>query len=390
MSNTDRANPASPDVAALLAQVDGIAGVLDATGRESERAGRLSPAAEKAMRSTDLFRLWWPPELGGPAATVREGIEVIEKMASADTSAAWNLGVCTLAGGLAGAYLSDQAIEEVFTEELTLIAGQTAPIGKGTPVRGGIEISGQWFFGSGIDLASWVKAGVMIDRGEESPRPAIALVPRDAVEIQHDSWEVAGLSGSGSYSYSIDRAFVPEGYWYDFPVAQPLRGGSTYQLPVPAQLAILHVGFPLGVARRCLDEIKGLAISKIRQFDTTAIGNRDVFRSELAQHHARLEGARLYAYDTADRLQAAAGTPGVLALMSEIRAAARYTTDIGVMIATWAYRSGGGNVLRLDHPLQRLLRDMLGATQHVFVDDKSSTDFGGVILGSGNGGESPP
>lgn len=371
----------SLDAALLLAQVDEIADVLRARARESEQVGRLAPDAEAAMRGTDLFRLWWPAELGGAAATVREGIEVVEKVTAADTSAGWNLAVCSLAGGWAGAYLSDAAVKRIFAEELPLIAGQTAPIGKGRPVDGGIEVRGQWFFGSGIDLASWVKAGVVIERGDAPPEAALVVVPREAVDIQRDSWEVAGLAGSGSYNYSIDGAFVPEGYWCGFPMPTPLRGGATFGLPIPAQAAILHTGFPLGVAQRCLDEVTALAMSKIRQFDSNAIGNRDTFRSALAHHHAQLSAARLYAYDAADRLQAASGTPDALTRMGESRAAARYVTDVALDIATWAYRSGGGSSIRLDHPLQRLLRDMLGATQHVFVDDKCYSDFGGVLLG---------
>jgi alkylation response protein AidB-like acyl-CoA dehydrogenase len=67
--------------------------------------------------------------------------------------------------------------------------------------------------------------------------------------------------------------------------------------------------------------------------------------------------------------------------MREVRCAARHGTDVALDIATWAYRNGGGTALRLDHPLQRLLRDMLAATQHIFVDDKAYSDFGGVLLG---------
>jgi alkylation response protein AidB-like acyl-CoA dehydrogenase len=375
------APPTRLSVSQLLSNIADIADVLEAGAQQSEDLGRLEPRAAEALHRADLFKLWWPGELGGPEATVREGIEVIERVAEIDTSAAWNLAVCTLGGGLAGAYLSDEAVETIFTGESMPIAGQTAPVGHATPVEGGIELSGQWFFGSGIHLAGWVKAGAVIMSDDGPPLPVIAVVPAETVTIDEDSWNVAGLAGSGSYNYSMEDVFVPEGYWYTFPSAAPQRGGATYMLPIPAQVGILHAGFALGVAARSLREVTQLAKSKIRQFDTTTVANRPNFRHELGSNHAKLEGARLYTYAAADRLQEAAGTPEVLTAMREVRCAARHGTDVALDIATWAYRNGGGTALRLDHPLQRLLRDMLAATQHIFVDDKAYSDFGGVLLG---------
>ena len=375
------ASPTRLSVAELLAHVDDIADTLEAGAQDSERLGRLEPGAVEALHDAALFKLWWPGELGGPEATVREGIEVIERVAQIDTAAAWNLAVCTLGGGLAGAYLSDEAVATIFTGESMPIAGQTAPVGHATPVEGGIHLSGQWTFGSGVHLAEWIKAGAVINSDDGPPLPVIAVVPAAVVAIDEDSWNVAGLAGSGSYSYSMTDVFVPEGFWYTFPMAAPRRGGATYMLPIPGQVVILHAGFALGVAARSLREVTELATSKIRQFDTTTVANRPNFRHELAAHHAKLEGARLYTYAAADRLQQSAGTPDVLTAIREVRCAARHSTDVALDIATWAYRNGGGTALRLDHPLQRLLRDMLAATQHIFVDDQAYTDFGGVLLG---------
>jgi alkylation response protein AidB-like acyl-CoA dehydrogenase len=379
-TTTNRPHPRT-DLASLLASADDIADTLAAGASEAESLRRLGPSAAAALRSTDLFRIWWPSEVGGIDATVSEGIEVIEKVAEIDTSAAWNLAVCTLGSGLAAAYLDDDAFAEIFAEDLPLIAGQTAPVGRAIPVDGGLEVSGNWFFGSGIHLASWVKAGVLIEHDDGPPEPAIVIVPADAVTIKEGSWEVAGLAGSGSNDYSMDAVHVPTGFWYNFPVATPKRGGRSFQLPIPGQLVILHAGFALGVARRCLDEVTELAKTKIRQFDSRSISNRPTFRYDLAEKSAAVSAARLYTYDAADRLNDAAGTPLVVDAMREMRAAARYANDIALDVATWSYRHGGGAALHLSHPLQRLLRDILAATQHIFIDDAAYTDYGGALLG---------
>ncbi len=383
-SNTDPSTDAGTGpsgVAAIKESVDDIADVLQAEARQAENLGRLGPAAEAALRSTDLFRTWWPAELGGPGASVRDGIEVIERLAAVDTAAAWNVAVCTLGSGLAGAYLDEVATDTIFADELPLIAGQTAPVGRGRRVDGGLEVSGNWKFGSGIQLATWVKAGVLIERDDAPPEAVLVVVPVDQVVIDEGSWDVAGLAGSGSYDYSMGAVHVPTGYWYRFPVAVPARGGASFTLPIPGQLVILHAGFALGVAQRCLDEVTALAGAKVRQFDTTAMANRPTLRFDLAAHSAKLSAARLHAYDVADRLLAAATTPNVVAVMREMRAAARHANDVALDLATWAYRQGGGAALHLDHPLQRLLRDMLAATQHIYVDDRAYTDHGATLLG---------
>ncbi|MGH1491136.1 MAG: acyl-CoA dehydrogenase family protein [Acidimicrobiales bacterium] len=384
MSTTDTTpktttNPAH--VEAIKDSVGDIADILKAEARHAEELGHLGPAAEAALRSTELFRTWWPAELGGPGASVREGIEVIEQLAAVDTAAAWNVAVCTLGSGLAGAYLDDVAIDDIFADELPLIAGQTAPVGLARLVDGGLEVSGSWKFGSGIRLAAWVKAGVVIERDDGSREAVIVVVPADRVTIDEGSWDVAGLAGSGSFDYRMESVHVPNGYWYRFPTAAPARGGPTFTLPIPGQLSILHAGFALGVATRCLEEVTALAGSKVRQFDTAAIANRPTLRFDLAAHSAKLNAARLLTYDVADRLLLAAGTPVVGPLIREMRAAVRHANDVALDLATWAYRQGGGAALHLDHPLQRLLRDMLAATQHIYVDDRAYTDQGATLLG---------
>lgn len=58
----------------------------------------------------------------------------------------------------------------------------------------------------------------------------------------------------------------------------------------------------------------------------------------------------------------------------------RHATDVAIDVTTWAYRCGGGTALRLDHPLQQMLRDTLGAAQHLFVDDAAFTNLGADLV----------
>ena len=151
---------------------------------------------------------------------------------------------------------------------------------------------------------------------------------------------------------------------------------TLFDLPVPAQVMVLHAGFAVGAARRSLNEITELARTKVRAFTKGSVAQSMAFQRELAEAHARVAAARLYVYDVARRMQDAVGRPEFTGLMLEGRAASRYATDVALDVATWAYRRGGGTSLRLDNPLQRIVRDLLAASQHVYVEESAYIAFG--------------
>jgi alkylation response protein AidB-like acyl-CoA dehydrogenase len=86
-------------------------------------------------------------------------------------------------------------------------------------------------------------------------------------------------------------------------------------------------------------------------------------------------------YDIARRIQDAIGKPELPGLLIEGRAASLYATDVALDVATWAYRRGGGTSLRLENPLQRILRDLLAATQHVYVEESAYVGMGAHLIG---------
>ncbi len=364
----------------LFDRIDDIAPVLRAGGREAERSGRLSQASIDALHSSGLFRFWWPAELGGAAASLSQGIATVERLAAVDTTAAWVVAVGSAHAGFVGAYLADHAIEEIFAGDEPVIAGQMAPMGQARRVDGGLRVTGAWSFGSGIRHANWVLGGATVTDDSGVPLEAVVVVaPIGAAIVDENSWQVAGLAGTGSCDYRLTDHFVPEGWWFAFPLAQRLRGAQVYDLPTPVQAVILHGGFVLGTARRSLDEIVALAAAKTRHRAVAPLGQHPTFQRDLAECQAKVAAARLYVHDAARRLDAA-GDLDRSTVALETRAAGRYATDVAVEVTTWAYRCGGGTSLRLDHPLQQLLRDTFGATQHVFVDDAAYVNYGAALV----------
>ena len=354
-----------------------IGSCLQAGIAQSESDARLADTSVAELHRSGLYTLWWPQELGGPGLSLYEAVEVIEALAYQESTSAWNLAIGTIHSGFAGAYLSDEAVQTVFATP-PVIAGQLAPIGRASLEPGGMRVSGQWSFGSGIHQSNWVLGGAMLSDGDQKVGRVIFVAPKDAASVDTDSWRVAGLSGTGSCDYAIEAAFVPDGYWFSFPHAQRLRGGPAYDLSQFAQSLQLHAGLPLGAAQRALDEVTKLARTKRRSGASSSIAERTTFQTGLAEARAKLAGARLYMYDCISRLETDEQEDQVL---PEARAQARHVTDVALDVSLWAYRQAGGSAMRLTSPLQHIVRDLMGAAQHVFVDEATLFEYGSMLVG---------
>jgi alkylation response protein AidB-like acyl-CoA dehydrogenase len=66
--------------------------------------------------------------------------------------------------------------------------------------------------------------------------------------------------------------------------------------------------------------------------------------------------------------------------IGELVAAETYATEVAVDVAMTAYRYCGPAAVRLEHPVQRILRDLLVAQQHKFVADVSYDALGVTLV----------
>jgi alkylation response protein AidB-like acyl-CoA dehydrogenase len=369
---------------ALLSLVDELAPTLLAGADEAEARGTLPSATVDALESLGFFRLKLPAVLGGAEADPVTYLEVIEALAYVDTSAAWTTMIGNTSIALIGAFLPDDAIEQIFVDgEVPLAAAVTAPTGKATPVDGGHILSGRWRFGSGIQHARWVGAGALAPSadGEERVQRLFA-VPIEAVEVI-DNWRVVGLKGTGSCDFTISEQFVPDSFSYAFLTDPPKRGGPLYQIRHPGHTANEHAALALGTARRALDAIIDIAETKVRGAHVqTRLASRQVFQRMIGEATLRLQAARLLTLDVFERAWAtvSAGQPVPAPLNAEMRAVAAYATAVAIDITTDAFRYCGGDALYDTGILQRCLRDVNSAAQHFAVSDIAFENLGQFAL----------
>jgi indole-3-acetate monooxygenase len=369
----------------LLKAVEQVRGTLQAGADAAEANATLPQATVQALDDAGLFALKLPAVLGGAEADLVTQLEVLEAISYIDTSAGW----CTLIGAAAiaspGAFLGNEAIAQMFTGgQVPRAAGAFMPSGRAVPVDGGYRVSGRWAFASGIQHAQWVSATVRVIQ-DSAATPALrrVVVPVAAVQI-HNNWQVMGLQGTGSCDFSLTDLFVPAHFSWDVQRDRPQRGGPLYRLGMPAFVSNEHVAFALGVGRRALDTLLDLAQFKQRGYgQASTLAARPAVQRALGESELRLRAARALAVETYEKAWATvcAGQTLPPRLQAELRSVATLATEVAVEVTTQMFRYSGGTALYTTSVLQRCLRDINAAAQHLMVSDAAYENYGQFLLG---------
>jgi alkylation response protein AidB-like acyl-CoA dehydrogenase len=182
---------------------------------EIERTRRLTPPVVAALIGNGLYRALLPKSAGGAEVAPEIFMQMLEEVAKADASTAWCLGQCCVCA-MTAAYLDPETANEIFGPADSILAwGANAHEAQAAP--GGYRVTGRWDFASGSHQANWLGAHVQIVEADGSrrrkpdgaPEVRTILFPMSSAAM-HDVWDVIGLSGTGTDSYSVDNLFIPE------------------------------------------------------------------------------------------------------------------------------------------------------------------------------------
>ena len=369
----------------LMDAVDAVRSVLEAGAEEGEETATLPRASVDALFESGLLRLKLPHALGGAEADLVTQLDVLEAVSEIEPSAGWCLMIGAASLGGVGAFLPDEAIDQIFPGGAPpKTAGVFAPYGTAVPTDGGYLLTGRWSFASGIRHSEWISAGAKVVTGEHGHPVQVRATLRTEDVTIHDNWDVMGLRGTGSCDFSVSDMFVPESFAYDVSRNEPLRGGGLYRLGRPGFVTNEHAAFALGVGRRALNEILEVGQSKTRGYTSVnPLAERPVFQRMLSECDLKLRAARALnvevleeAWDVVNEGQTPDGP-----LQARLRSCATYATDVAVEVCTQAFKFAGGAALQNSHILQRCLRDIHAGAQHQMVSDAAYENHGQFMLG---------
>ncbi|MFL9869139.1 acyl-CoA dehydrogenase family protein [Paraburkholderia fungorum] len=385
---------------------DTVAAVAD-TGRDATRLPLADVIAEIALRREEferlshvprdliaklkragVYRAATPRRFGGDALAPGAFLDMIERIAVADGSAAWVASFGSANVYLAALPLATQA--QIYADGPDQVfAGGLFPVQPAQPADGGWRVNGTWKFASGCKGADWLGVGIGVTGSGTGAAgvPGVPGKPRTAVFRPHqvdivENWDVVGMQGTGSHDLRVDDQFVAEDWTF-------VRGGAPcvdeplYRYPTIAYAAQVLAVVNLGLARAALDVANQMAGGRKTTTGAPQLAERAYYRIELAKAEAQLRSARAFFYDTTDTVWQSilAGNPVTPEQTSLLRLAATQIAREGAEVVQRAYRLGGTMAIYRTHPLQRLVRDAMVVTQHAFLGEGNYDGAGAVFVG---------
>ena len=373
---------------ALLGAARKLGAAISARSAEIEALGTLPTDLVDTIRPTGAFRQYVPDDLGGPGVTAIESLEVFEEFAYHDGSVGWCVAIASTTSLLAS-YLPDPHAGALFGDPGAIGGGFVVPRGKAVPTGGGLRVSGRWQWGSGTKHCTTIGGGCLVVGPDGRPEPrddglAAPFVFMDPDDIEFiETWDVAGLAGTGSVDFEARDVFVPEGRWVQIGADGPVRDNAWSRFSFYGLLATGVAAAAVGIARRAIDELVELAGAKKPQGSTRTLAERPATQAETARAEARLAAAWSLMLDAVDDTWqgALAGQPSTVDQKRLIRLAATHATQTAADVAASMFTTAGGAAVYRTSPIQRCFRDTAVAAQHAMVAPRTLETAGRLRMG---------
>lgn len=371
----------------LIERARALAPLITREADEIERTRRLTSPVVSALIENGLYRALLPRSLGGAEAPLEIFMQMQEEIAKADASTAWCLGQCGVCA-MTAAYLDPEPAREIFNVAPGILAwGAIANEVRAVP--GGYQATGRWDFASGSRQASWLGAHVRIVEADGTPRrkpdgsPEIRTILFPvASATMYDVWNVIGLNGTGTDSYSVDNLFIPEKFaaLRDEPAALREQG-PLYRLTTNMVFSMGFAAVSLGVARATLDAAIELARGKTPQ-GLKAMRENNAVQGTIGRTEASLRAARAYLYTTAADVwrDLVRGDALTEAHRIALRIAATWTIHQSASVVDAAYHMAGATAVFSANKFERRFRDMHAIAQQIQARDTHYEDAGKAIL----------
>jgi 3-hydroxy-9,10-secoandrosta-1,3,5(10)-triene-9,17-dione monooxygenase len=369
--------PRATDPGGFLRRIDALLPAIRERAGEVEQSGMISHEVIGWLTEADMFRAVQPAQWGGLELDVGTFFEAAVRIASACGSTGWVASVVGIHPWHI-AMFDPRAQSDVWSGDPDARASTSyAPTGKALRVPGGFRVSGRWGYSSGVDHCDWVILGAIVpddEPGGLGPEFRSFLIPCGDFSVDHASWRVAGLAGTGSKDVVVADAFVPEYRTHSstqvYERSDPGRvvnDRPLYRLPWSTVFPYAIASPAIGAATGALE----LFIENNRERVSIA-GGRTV--SASADLHLRLAGALTEVEAARTRLvmtwrdfhaRVAHGEeiPYVLRARCRYDAAHAIAQCAGAVFRV--LEVNGGRTMNANEPFQRLFRDLLAMRNHV-------------------------
>ena len=369
-------------------------------GDEAQKLRHLPHETVDILIDEGLFRFTLPPELGGEDASSMETIEVLEAISAIDASVGWNVMIGSEINAMAAGGMPKDLAREVYLDNPRVImcggGGPGTVPGKAVEQPdGSFKIWGQTTFQSGCHQVEWAfmscpiyesedAEGPIMDEAAGMPKMKMFFVNKSIFEIV-DTWDVAGLRGSGSHDVKVDGAVI-EKKWLDVELMKlpALYPNPVFRIPVPLRLSYNKAAVALGVGRGALDVFSDLAQNKVPMLSPGTLRERPVAQYRMGEAEATVQAARAFVMEAMreveDELHAGAPHPGS-ETTRKARLACTFAANACMQAVDSIHNTAGTTGARMYSPLERKLRDAHGCASHRWVAHPLYETIGKLYLG---------
>ena len=377
---------------AVHAGIAALQPMLAAGAADADRNRRVNDDVAHALRDLGAHRLLQPAAYGGAEASVGDHVRAVAAVSEGCVAAGWCLAVWSVHNWMLAHFDAHAQAAVWGADPAAMVSGSIVPK---APFRADgdehVLVDGRFGFTSGVDHADWVLLGGVVER-EGSRAGAMVVVPRADVTVDHDSWRVMGLRGTGSKDVAVERpvrvarrdVFFPEDSYEGRARGQLVHIGPVFRAPFRG-VGILVLAPPaLGAARAALArfverlDVHAMVMARSSQRADAAA------RLRVAESAADIDAAERTLYAAAESCDAM-GRAGERDPLREATVArdAAYAVRLCARAVDRLFEAAGGSALAESEPLQRLWRDVNGARMHaVLTWDGAANAYADALLGA--------
>jgi 3-hydroxy-9,10-secoandrosta-1,3,5(10)-triene-9,17-dione monooxygenase len=373
-----------PSEAQLLERARGLIPMLMEKADSVEQNRMVSRETIAAFVEAGFFKILQPSQYGGWEMNPAVFYKVLMELGRGCGSSAWNMMILGIHQWEYGS-LPEQACLDAWGENNAVItASSYPPFGKVEEVEGGFNISGTWKTSSGCDHGQWAfLGGLRRDASGQVIDRMSMLVPSSAWGIE-DDWHTFGLAGTGSKSLVIKHAFVPHHRAHSLIQYTYSERPANYLYPFNQIFFGAVSALIVGIAQGGIDEYVRQMSVRTNTTDGGGAALSPYVKDRLGNAVVRVRSAR------ARLLQMLAESSEYVERRELVPVSDRvhYMLDIArvgrdceeaVMLLFKATSARG---IYLSNPLQRILRDVIAASNHITQNaDDTAGMLGAYLLG---------
>lgn len=372
----------------VIARAQALIPVLRERADEVEKNRMVSKETIQDFQKAGFFKILQPKRWGGYEMSPNVLNKVLMELGRGCPSSAWNvmvLGVHPFEVGL----LDSRVGDELWVEDSTvLVSSSYAPFGKVTVVEGGYQLDGEWLTSSGCDHAAGgaFLGGRVLENGEMVFRSF--WVKAEDLEIV-DDWYVVGLAGTGSKKLIVKNAFVPTYRSHVIGAYEESTHGQVnnlYKMPFffvfYAAVSSVIVGMARGMADMYIEHM----VPRENLNQAVGAATKDPFvKQRLGAANAKILGAASRVLHNTEEAWQYASRGELVPLEVRVKhfATNQFTGGECFEAAHALFKKTATRGVWLSSPMQRQMRDILVAANHITQNEDNIGElFGGLLLGA--------